>query len=162
MTTLIKNALLINENKSEYASVFIENQRIKKIFLENENLPKADINIDATGLILIPGIIDDQVHFREPGLTHKADIASESAAAAAGGLTSFIEMPNTNPASITNQLLIEKFEISKNTSFINYSFMLGATNDNIQEIKNIDKSRVAGIKMFLGSSTGNLLVDDDE
>ncbi|MDY0315041.1 MAG: dihydroorotase [Bacteroidales bacterium] len=162
MTTLIKNALLINENKSEYASVFIENQRIKKIFLENENLPKADINIDATGLILIPGIIDDQVHFREPGLTHKADIASESAAAAAGGLTSFIEMPNTNPASITNQLLNEKFEIAKNTSFINYSFMLGATNDNIQEIKNIDKSRVAGIKMFLGSSTGNLLVDDDE
>lgn len=162
MTTLIKNALLINENNSQIASLLIEDERIKKIFSENENLPHADKIIDATGLWLLPGIIDDQVHFREPGLTQKADIASESAAAVAGGLTSFIEMPNTNPATITNQLLQEKFDIAKNSSYINYSFMLGATNDNIEEIRNINKSEVAGIKMFLGSSTGDLLVDDDE
>ena len=140
MTTLIKNALLINENNSQIASLLIEDERIKKIFSENENLPHADKIIDATGLWLLPGIIDDQVHFREPGLTQKADIASESAAAVAGGLTSFIEMPNTNPATITNQLLQEKFDIAKNSSYINYSFMLGATNNNIEEIKNIKKS----------------------
>lgn len=162
MTTLIKNALLVNENQSFYGSVLIENNKIKSIITNGNNLPKADTIIDATGLLLLPGVIDDQVHFREPGLTNKADIASESSAAAAGGVTSFIEMPNTNPSTTTNDLLKEKLKIAEANSIVNYSFMLGATNDNIEEIKNIDKSEVAGVKMFLGSSTGNLLVDNNQ
>jgi dihydroorotase len=162
MKTLIKNALLVNEGQTFNASVLIENQIISEIIPIGSELPNADSQIDATGLILLPGIIDDQVHFREPGLTQKADIASESAAAAAGGVTSFIEMPNTNPSTTTNELHKQKLEIAANSSVVNYSFMLGATNENIDEIKNIDKSEVAGIKMFLGSSTGNLLVDNNE
>lgn len=162
MKTLIKNALLVNEGQTFNASVLIQDQIISEIFPLGSELPDADLIVDATGLILIPGIIDDQVHFREPGLTHKADIASESAAAAAGGVTSFIEMPNTNPSTTTDALLKQKLDIAANTSVVNYSFMLGATSDNIDEIKNIDKSEVAGIKMFLGSSTGNLLVDNNE
>lgn len=162
MTTLIKNALLVNENESLLLSVLIENKIIKSIIPDGNKLPEADIVIDATGLLLLPGIIDDQVHFREPGLTSKADIASESAAAAAGGVTSFIEMPNTNPSTTTNALLKQKLKIAEASSIVNYSFMLGATNENIEEIKNTDKSEVAGIKMFLGSSTGNLLVDNNQ
>lgn len=162
MKTLIKNALLVNEGQTFNASVLIQDQIISEIFPLGSELPDADLIVDATGLILIPGIIDDQVHFREPGLTHKADIASESAAAAAGGVTSFIEMPNTNPSTTTDALLKQKLDIAADTSVVNYSFMLGATSDNIDEIQNCDKSEVAGIKMFLGSSTGNLLVDNNE
>ena len=139
MKTLIKNAQIVNEGKIFKSDVLIENDLIAKIssIISEENVDKI---INAENSFLIPGVIDDQVHFREPGLTQKADIASESAAAAAGGLTSFIEMPNTNPATTTNQLLQEKFDIAKNSSYINYSFMLGATNNNIEEIKNIKKS----------------------
>ena len=121
----------------------------------------ADINvIDAEGKYMFPGMIDDQVHFREPGLTHKADIESESRAAVAGGITSFIEMPNTNPQTTTVEKLDEKFEIASKSSYANYSFMFGGTNDNLEEILKIDPKTVAGLKLFLGSSTGNMLVDD--
>jgi dihydroorotase len=160
MTTLIKDATVINESVRTRASVLIKEGKIAGIFFEHELLPDADNIIDATGLWLIPGVIDDQVHFREPGLTYKADIFSESRAAAAGGVTSFMEMPNTNPATITNELLNEKIKIASKNSLVNYSFLLGATNENIDEIKSLDKTCVAGVKMFLGSSTGNLLVDN--
>ncbi|GAL72723.1 dihydroorotase [Jejuia pallidilutea] len=123
----------------------------------------ADVNIiDAEGKYVLPGAIDDQVHFREPGLTHKADIATESKAALAGGITSFIEMPNTNPQTTTVEKLEEKFEIAAKTSSANYSFMFGGTNDNLDEILKVDETAVAGLKLFLGSSTGNMLVDDPE
>lgn len=162
MSILIKNALVINEGKRAIQSVLIKDKHISAIFEKSDILPEADTVIDAEGLWLIPGVIDDQVHFREPGLTYKADIFSESRAAAAGGVTSFMEMPNTNPATITNALLNEKIKIASETSLVNYSFFLGATNDNIEEIRTLDKSVVAGVKMFLGSSTGNLLVDNAE
>ena len=118
--------------------------------------------IEADGLYLLPGMIDDQVHFREPGLTHKAEIETESKAAVAGGITSFIEMPNTVPQATTLPLLEEKFSRAAEVSWANYSFMFGGTNDNLSEIKKVDKSKVAGLKLFLGSSTGNMLVDDEE
>lgn len=118
--------------------------------------------IDAGGLLLIPGIIDDQVHFREPGLTHKGDIFSESRAAVAGGITSFMDMPNTNPQTITNALLNEKFRLGSENSLANYSFYLGATNSNLDEVLKADPSEVCGIKLFMGSSTGNMLVDDEK
>lgn len=162
MKTLIKNAFIINENQTQIASLLIDGEKIKSVFKSHEVLPEANLIIEAKGLYLLPGIIDDQVHFREPGLTHKADIRSESMAAAAGGVTSFIEMPNTNPATINKQLLQEKFDVASENSFVNYSFMLGATNDNIEEIKSLNETEVAGVKMFLGSSTGNLLVNDDK
>ena len=118
--------------------------------------------IDAEGKYLIPGVIDDQVHFREPGLTHKATIGTESRAAVAGGITSFIEMPNTVPQATTQQLLEDKFNIAEKTSYANYSFMFGGTNDNLEELLKTDPKTVAGIKLFLGSSTGNMLVDNLE
>jgi len=160
-TILIKNATIVNENNTFLGDVLIENELIKKISSNIESDQNTQI-IDAKGSYLIPGFIDDQVHFREPGLTHKATIATESRAAAAGGITSFIEQPNTVPNATTQKLLEDKFEIASNTSYVNYSFMFGGTNDNLEELLKTDPKKVAGIKLFLGSSTGNMLVDDVE
>lgn len=162
MRTLIKNALIINEMQKFTGSVMVNDKLIEAIYRENDILPEADKIIDAKGLWLIPGVIDDQVHFREPGLTHKADIQSESRAAAAGGVTSYMEMPNTIPQTITQQALDKKFEIAAEKSLINYSFYMGATNDNIDELVKTDPKKICGIKMFMGSSTGNMLVNDNE
>ncbi|GFD78529.1 dihydroorotase [Tenacibaculum sp. KUL118] len=158
---LIKNAQIVNENKVFKGDVLIEGEFIKEI---GENIiPKGDVlMVDAEGKFLIPGMIDDQVHFREPGLTHKANIATESKAAIAGGITSFIEMPNTVPQATTQELLADKFEIASKTSYANYSFMFGGTNDNLEELLKTNPKDVAGIKLFLGSSTGNMLVDNEE
>ncbi len=160
MLTLIKNATIINEGTKKIADVLIKDDRIDKISSNNDINVKADKVIDASGLLLLPGIIDDQVHFREPGMTYKGDIFSESRAAAAGGVTSFMEMPNTKPATTTIELLNQKFDIAKNNSLVNYSFFIGATNDNCDLISKIDPKTVGGVKMFLGSSTGDLLVDE--
>ncbi|MGY8946320.1 MAG: dihydroorotase [Flavobacteriales bacterium] len=157
---LIKNAKIINEEKIFESDLLIKNDRIFKI---SKNI-KTDHDfkvIDAKGKILIPGLIDDQVHFREPGLTHKATIKSESKAAIAGGITSFIEMPNTIPQTTTLSELNNKFKIAESNSYANYSFMFGGTNENLEEIKKIDSKKVAGLKLFLGSSTGNMLVNDE-
>lgn len=164
MQTLIKNATIVNEGQRMQKDVLIKDKKIYKIAdsIIVENIKKGDLIIDADGLLLIPGIIDDQVHFRDPGLTYKGDIYSESRAAAAGGVTSFMDMPNTLPPTTNENLLKEKLKIAAENSLINYSFFIGATNENIEEIKNIDKQNVAGVKMFLGSSTGNLLVNDPE
>jgi len=159
---LIKNAKIVNEGVIKNGDVFIENDRIVEIedsiSVKNSNTQV----IDAEGRYLFPGLIDDQVHFREPGLTHKATIETESKAAVAGGITSFIEMPNTVPQATTIEKLEEKFSIAKQTSWANYSFMFGGTNDNLEEILKVDKNKVAGLKLFLGSSTGNMLVDNPE
>ncbi len=158
--TLIKNARIVNEGKIVEGDIFIENNIIKKID-SSISVKSADVLvIDAEGNYVFPGMIDDQVHFREPGLTHKANIETESKAAIAGGITSFIEMPNTNPQTTTIEKLDEKFEIAANSSYANYSFMFGGTNDNLEEILKVDPKKVAGLKLFLGSSTGNMLVDD--
>jgi dihydroorotase len=159
MSILIKNAQIVNEQKTIEADVYIENDIIKKID-KDISIAKAHDTIDAEGKFLIPGAIDDQVHFREPGLTHKETIKTGSLAAVAGGITSFMEMPNTNPQTVTQQLLEEKFEIARQTSYANYSFKFGGTNDNLEEIKKINPRTTAGLKLFLGSSTGNMLVDD--
>ncbi|MBT8394023.1 MAG: dihydroorotase, partial [Bacteroidia bacterium] len=159
-TTLIKNANIVNEGKIFLGDVLIENDIIAKVD-KSISAKSADILvIDAEEKYLLPGIIDDQVHFREPGLTHKATIETESKAAIAGGITSFIEMPNTNPQTTTIEKLNEKFEIASKTSYANYSFMFGGTNDNLEEILKADPKQVAALKLFLGSSTGNMLVDD--
>lgn len=155
---VIKGALLFNRNKSEYADVLIEGERISKIGAQL-NIPGNAEEINGENLWLIPGIIDDQVHFREPGLTHKADIASESRAAIAGGVTSFMEMPNTNPAALTQELLQQKYDIAAQSSYANYSFFMGASNDNYDEVMRTNPKDVCGIKIFMGSSTGNMLVD---
>jgi len=160
---LIKNATIINEGETFQGSVFIENGRIKKIHKGNistEQIVKNYTIIDAQGKFLIPGVIDVHVHFREPGLTHKADINSESRAAVASGVTSFFEMPNTIPNAVTIDILEEKYKIASRNSFANYSFFLGATNNNLEEILKADTSKICGVKVFIGSSTGNLLVDD--
>lgn len=159
---LIKNAKLVNGGVITEADVLITGEKIAAI---NKNLNKIPSNtrvIDASGKYLLPGLIDDQVHFREPGLTHKADIASESRAAIAGGITSFIEMPNTNPTTTTQKLLEEKFALAEDKAYANYSFMFGGTNDNLEELLQTDPKNVAGIKLFLGSSTGNMLVDNQK
>ncbi len=163
-TILIKNARIVNEGVFQTGHVMCSNGRITKIYGNNSEVPSGHSSlriIDAEGKILMPGIIDDQVHFREPGLTSKADIFSESRAAVAGGITSFMEMPNTSPPTTTISLLEEKNRIAARTSLANYSFFLGATNDNIQELLKADPRKVCGIKIFMGSSTGNMLVDDD-
>jgi dihydroorotase len=158
---LIKNAKIVNEGKIFEGDLLIENQLIVEI--EDSISAKPDYKvIDAEGNFLIPGAIDDQVHFREPGLTHKADIASESRAAVAGGITSFIEQPNTVPNAVTQELLEQKYQIAAETSHANYSFMMGGTNDNLEEVLKTNPRNVAGIKLFLGSSTGNMLVDNEE
>ena len=157
-TILIKNAKVVNEGSQKLKDVFVVGEYIQQIGTDL-NI-EADQIIDATGKHLLPGLIDDQVHFREPGLTHKATIGSESRAAVAGGITSFIEMPNTKPQATNIIELEKKFDRASETSLANYSFMFGGTNDNIEEIRKLDKSKVAGLKLFLGSSTGNMLVDD--
>ena len=157
---LIKNATIVNEGSSFVGDVLIENGVIKKV--DSSITTSSMTVIDASGKYLIPGLIDDQVHFREPGLTHKATIGSESRAAVAGGITTFIEMPNTVPQATNQQLLQDKFNIAEKTSYANYSFMFGGTNDNLEELLKTDPKTVAGIKLFLGSSTGNMLVDNLE
>lgn len=158
---LIKNATIVNEGKQEVKDVYIVGERIEQI--GNNLQPKGNAReINAEGLYLLPGVIDDQVHFREPGLTHKATIGTEAAAAVAGGTTSFMEMPNTNPPALTHQLLEDKYTIAANTSIANYSFFMGVANDNAEEAlrTNDRKDKIAGLKIFMGSSTGNMLVDN--
>lgn len=159
---LIKNARIVNEGKIIEGDVLIENQFISEISESISAKNGATQIIDAENKFLLPGMIDDQVHFREPGLTHKATIATESKAAIAGGITSFIEMPNTVPQATTIVKLEEKFQRAAETSYANYSFMFGGTNDNLEEIMKVDSKTVAGLKLFLGSSTGNMLVDNPE
>ena len=159
---LIKNAKIVNEGSIFEGDVLIENEFIVEI-ADFISAKSSDCKIiDAEGNFLIPGAIDDQVHFREPGLTHKGDIESESRAAVAGGITSFIEQPNTIPNALTQEILEEKYQIAENNSFANYSFMMGASNDNLAEVLRTNPKNVAGIKIFLGSSTGNMLVDNEE
>ena len=159
-TTLIKNARIVNEGKIISGDILIKGEFIEQVD-SSISAKSADVNvIDAEGKLVMPGVIDDQVHFREPGLTHKANIGTESKAAIAGGITSFIEMPNTNPQTTTVEKMEEKFKIAEKTSSANYSFMFGGTNDNLDEILKVDPKSVAGLKLFLGSSTGNMLVDD--
>ncbi len=160
MSYLFKNCLTVVEGKKTYADVLVKNDTIEKIDSNIASPHFAHTEINAEGKILIPGAIDDQVHFREPGLTHKAEIATESRAAVAGGVTSFMEMPNTNPQSTTNAILEEKYRKAAQVSPANYSFFLGATNDNLDEVLRVDKQNVCGVKVFMGSSTGNMLVDD--
>lgn len=159
---LIKNAKIVNEGVIFEGDVLIENEVIVEISEAiSVKAPSTQI-IDAEGNYLIPGMIDDQVHFREPGLTHKGDISSESKAAVAGGITSFIEQPNTIPNAVTQEILEEKYQIASKTSYANYSFMLGGTNDNLSEILKTNPKNVAGLKLFLGSSTGDMLVDSSD
>jgi dihydroorotase len=158
-TTLILQANIVNEGKVFQGDVLIKGQHIETIGKDLSSV-KADTVINANGRYLLPGAIDDQVHFREPGLTHKATIFTESRAAVAGGVTSFMEMPNTNPPVFTQALLEDKYQIAARTSLANYSFFLGAGNDNLEEVMKTDIRRVCGLKIFMGSSTGNLLVDD--
>ncbi|MFK7050698.1 Allantoinase [Flavobacterium columnare] len=160
-TILIKNAQIVNEGQIFKGDVLIENQFIIDISENIVPLEHFQV-IDAQNNYLIPGAIDDQVHFREPGLTHKGSIASESKAAVAGGITTFMEQPNTVPNAVTQELLEQKYEIASKTSYANYSFMMGATNDNLEEVLKTNPRNVAAIKIFLGSSTGNMLVDREE
>ncbi|HEX7367990.1 MAG TPA: dihydroorotase [Pelobium sp.] len=156
---IIKGATIVNEGKQQIADVYINNQRIEKIGSGlSANGAK---EIDAQGKYLFPGFIDDQVHFREPGLTHKGEIYTESRAAVAGGITSYMEMPNTVPNTLTQELLADKYAIGAKQSLANYSFFMGASNDNLEEVLKTDKNTVCGIKVFMGSSTGNMLVDDE-
>ena len=159
-TYLIKGATLVNEGKQFIADVLVKNGFIEKIGQSLSATGAKEIN--AEGLYLLPGMIDDQVHFREPGLTHKADIFTESMAAVAGGITSFMEMPNTIPNTLTQDLLTDKYDIAAQTSLANYSFYMGASNDNIEEVLKTDAKNVCGIKVFMGSSTGNMLVDNEK
>lgn len=159
-TILIKGATLVNENQIYISDVLIRNGRIDKIAKNIEFQGATEIN--AEGLHLLPGMIDDQVHFREPGLTHKADIFSESMAAVAGGITSFMEMPNTVPNTLTQELLADKYAIASEVSLANYSFFMGASNNNLEEVLKTDPKEVCGIKVFMGSSTGNMLVDNEK
>lgn len=161
MKILIKNAHIVNKNQIIESDVLIVNDLISKIA---KNISEENINqiIDGSGKYLLPGIIDDQVHFREPGLTWKGDIESESRAAIAGGVTSFMEQPNTVPNAVTQELLEDKYKIASEKSFANYSFLMGGTNDNLEEVLKTNPRNVAGIKLFLGSSTGNMLVDNPE
>jgi dihydroorotase len=165
MKTLIKDATIVNEGIKFKGSVLIDGERITKIFPykipSDFDLTDADV-VDATGLYLVPGIIDDQVHFREPGLTHKGDLTSESRAAVAGGITTYMEMPNTNPQATTQVELRKKYDRAAEVSAANYSFYMGATNDNLDEVLKTDPTKVCGIKVFMGSSTGNMLVDDEK
>jgi len=157
-STLIRNAQIVNEGQIFRSDVFINDGFIAQI--SNTIKANADIIIDADGKYLIPGVIDDQVHFREPGLTHKAEIYTESKAAVAGGITSFMEMPNTNPHTLTQELLEEKYKRASEVSLANYSFFMGASNDNLDEVLKTNPRNVGAVKIFMGSSTGNMLVDN--
>lgn len=161
---LIKNATIVNEAQTIIGDVIIDNEKIKAIYegKSPEDIERQCDIVDATNLFLFPGVIDDQVHFREPGLTPKGDIASESRAAIAGGVTSFMEMPNTKPQTTSMEELEKKFEIAANNALANYSFYLGATNDNLSELKKVNSKDVCGVKVFMGSSTGNMLVDQQK
>lgn len=157
---LLKNAKVVNENRVFESDVLLDGEYISRIdgHISDANAKVIDFNGD----LLLPGIIDDQVHFREPGLTHKGTIASESRAAIAGGITTFMEQPNTNPQTTTIEKLEEKMAMAAKDSFANYSFLFGGTNDNLEELKRLDKNACSGVKLFLGSSTGNMLVDNEE
>ncbi len=157
----IINANLVNEGKVYQADVLIKNDFIEKIGGDLSSI-SADHVLDANGKFLIPGVIDDQVHFREPGMTHKADIYTESRAAVAGGITSFMEMPNTIPQAVTQEILEQKYRLAAKKSLANYSFYIGATNDNLEELLKTDGKNICGIKIFMGASTGNMLVDDQK
>ena len=158
--TLIHNATIVNEGRSVQGSVVIEGDRIAEVLTYGKKLSvPCDETIDATGCCLLPGVIDDHVHFRDPGLTHKADILTESRAAAAGGVTSIMDMPNTNPLTTTLSALEQKFDLLNEKCIVNHSCYFGATNNNYTEFNQLDKHRVCGIKLFMGSSTGNMLVD---
>ena len=161
-TYLIRNAKIVNEGAVFEGDILIENEIIKEIAEKISPKSSNCVIIDAEGSYVIPGAIDDQVHFREPGLTHKGTIETESRAAVAGGITSFIEQPNTVPNAVTQELLEDKYQIASQTSYANYSFMMGGTNDNLEEVLKTNPRNVAGIKLFLGSSTGNMLVDNQE
>lgn len=158
---LIKNAQLVNEGKIIEGDILIKNDRIAKIGTSITAKENTEV-VDVQGRMVIPGIIDDQVHFREPGLTHKEDISTGSRSAAAGGVTSFMEMPNTKPTSTTQERLQEKYDIAAKTSTVNYSFYMGATNDNVEEVLKTNPKDVCGVKIFMGSSTGNMLVDNEK
>ncbi len=160
-TTLIKNATVVNEGRMQQASVLIDGDIISDIFT-SAPLPEADNVVDAQGRWLMPGAIDDHVHFRDPGLTHKADFTTESRAAAAGGVTTVFDMPNCIPQTTTLEAIEDKFKGASDCCLVNHSFYLGATHDNLQEIERIDPSRICGIKLFMGSSTGGMLLDDKE
>ena len=161
--TYIHNARIVNEGQTFDGAIVIENEVIAEVLKAGET-PTApcDETIDAQGMYLIPGVIDDHVHFRDPGLTHKADMTSESKAAAAGGVTSYMDMPNTNPQTTTLEALEDKFKDAANKSIVNYSFYFGATNNNADDLAKLDKTQVCGVKLFMGSSTGNMLVDQME
>ena len=159
---LIRGGTIVNEGESYRGWIVVEGERIARTGRGDYPRPEFDgETIDAEGMYVLPGVIDDQVHFREPGLTYKGDLHSESIAAAAGGVTSYMDMPNVKPPTVTNALLEEKLERAAETSVVNYSFYLGATNDNIEQIRRLDPKRVCGVKLFMGSSTGNMLVDDE-
>lgn len=162
MQTLIKNATIVNEQDVYRGSVLIDGETILSVSRDDLSQDFSGRIIDAKGQYLLPGLIDDQVHFREPGLTHKADIYTESRAAVAGGITSFMEMPNTVPNALTQELLEDKYTIAAEKSVANYSFFMGASNDNIDEVLKTDPRKVCGVKIFMGSSTGNMLVDNRE
>ncbi|MFT4565874.1 MAG: dihydroorotase [Saprospiraceae bacterium] len=157
---ILKGGKIFNRGKSFYADVLIQDQRIKLVAPHITRANAEEINMD--GKWIIPGIIDDQVHFREPGMTYKADIASESRAAVAGGVTTFMEMPNTKPNALTQTILQDKYNIAEKSAYCNYSFFMGASNDNLEEVLKTDKTQVCGLKIFMGSSTGNMLVDNRE
>ena len=164
MKTLIKNATIVNEGLKYKGSVLINGENIEKIFphIIPGGFDLSGVNIiDANGLYLFPGVIDDQVHFREPGLTHKGDLTTESRAAVAGGITTYMEMPNTIPQAVTQELLEEKYKRAAQVSAANYSFYMGTTNNNLDEVLKTDPAKICGIKIFMGSSTGNMLVDDE-
>ncbi len=158
---VIKNVCIVNRGQSTYGDVHIKKDRIHRVD-DSISIKERHEEINGEHLWLLPGIIDDQVHFREPGLTQKADIATESKAAVAGGVTTFMEMPNTSPPALTQPLLQEKYDIARRTSFANYSFYMGVSNDNYDEVMKTDRKNVCGIKIFMGSSTGNMLVDNHQ
>lgn len=162
MTTLIRNCTIINEGISFRGGLLIDGSYISEIFCEPCSYPEADKIVFGEGLIMMPGLIDDQVHFREPGNSLKGTIESESKAAILGGVTSFMEMPNTNPPAVTLEELEKKYSAASDTSYANYSFYLGGSNDNLEEILNADPENICGIKLFMGSSTGNMLVDNPD
>ena len=160
-STLIQGANIVNEGEIFEGDLRIEGERIVEISKSGLSAKANEKVINAKGLHLIPGMIDDQVHFREPGLTHKAEIYTEAKAAVAGGITSFMEMPNTVPNALTQELLEDKYAIAKGKSLANYSFFMGASNDNLDEVLKTNGKDVCGVKVFMGSSTGNMLVDEE-
>lgn len=162
MRTLIKNGTIVNEGRSFLGDLVVNGEQIEEIYEGKAPRGIYDQVIDASGCFVLPGVIDDHVHFREPGLTCKADIESESRAAAFGGVTSYFEMPNTNPQTTTLEALEDKFALGAQKSHVNYSFFFGATNDNVDSFDRLDVHRIPGIKLFMGSSTGNMLVDKYE